>query len=99
MILDTVASSNFSYAAGVSGNVTVPAGLSVRAFWCVGGSGGGTLVITPGGANQVATAGATITIPAGISFGELMLTELGPGTVFVFTGTSSYFVQYTKAHG
>lgn len=98
MILDTLAGSRFTYDAGTSGSVTVPAGKSVTRVACIATAGGATLTITPGGANQTGVAGAAIPVPVeGGWFGLAMLGELGPGTVFAFSGTASYLVTYAAA--
>lgn len=98
MIFDTLAGARFSYDAGASGTVTVPAGVVVTRVACIATAGGATLQITPGGANQTGAAGATIPVPVeGGWFGMSMLGELGAGTVFTFTGTASYVVTYAKA--
>ena len=100
MILDTIAGSKFSYDAGVSGAVTVPAGVQVTRVMCIATAAGAMLTIAPGGANQPAppVAGASIAIPVeGGWFGLAMLCELGPGSVFTFTGTASYLVTYAKS--
>jgi hypothetical protein len=96
-ILDQLAGSQFSYAAGSSGTVTVPAGVSVTRVKCLATSDGATLTITPKGANQTSAAGDAIPIPVeGVWFDLPLLTELGPATVFAFSGTASYFVSYAK---
>lgn len=97
MILDTLAGARFTYDAGAAATVTVPTGVSVRRIKCCATAGGATLTITPGGANQVASAGAAIPIPNGAQWFDVeLLGELGAGTVLAFAGTASYFVQYAK---
>ena len=96
VILDSFAGSQFSYAAGVSGTVTVPAGVFVRSIRALG-AGGATLVITPQGPNQSNTAGSSIPLPSSTQYWECdFLGELGPGTTLAFTSTASYFVSYAK---
>lgn len=98
-ILDQIAGSRYSHLAGTAGTATVPAGFNVTGFTCIS-SGGGTLVITPGGANQSAIALPTITIPATSDWlnppANVFLGQLGGGTTFVFSGTDSYIVWLEK---
>jgi hypothetical protein len=97
MILDTLAGSQFTYAAGAAASVTVPAGKVVRQVRCCATAGGATLTITPGGANQTGVAGDAIPIPNGAQWFDLpLLGELGAGTVLAFAGTASYFVAYAR---
>lgn len=97
MILDTLATSKFSYDAGASGTVTVPAGKAVTRFAAIATTDGATLTITPGGAGQSGVAGAAMPIPvAGGWFGLSMLGELGAGSVLAFSGTASYLVTYAQ---
>lgn len=94
--LASFAASRYGHLAGTSGTATVPTGGVVVGLSCYS-SGGGTLVITPGGANQTGTAQPTITIPAGTTFEPAWLSQLGilgAGTTFVFTGTDAYVVPY-----
>lgn len=93
-----LAGSRYSHAAGASGTVTVPAGSNVTSVSCHS-TGGGTLTITPGGANQTGVAQTAIPIPAGSDWFVIpphvvALGQLGGGTVLVFTGTDSYIVTY-----
>ena len=99
-LLTLLAGSRFSYDAGVSGTVTVPAGKQV-----IGGMvmapGGGSFTIAPGGANHPnpVVAGPSIPLPAGSSFDLAIFasaTQLGGGTTFVFSGTASYMVMYAQ---
>lgn len=96
MILDQLASSQFSYDAGTSGTVTVPAGVVVTSIGCHISGGGASLTIQPSGAGQTGTAGPPIPLPAAGWFGLKSMGELGTGTIFTFTGTDSYFVFYAK---
>jgi hypothetical protein len=99
-ILDQIGASQFSYQAGSSGTVTVPAGVFVTAI-AVHATSAGSFTITPKGPGTVApaTAGASVPIPAGVGFSLEFLGELGPGTVIVFTGTDMYFVRQAKLSG
>ncbi len=95
---DLLAFSRFSYAAGTSGTVTVPAGATVVRVMCLS-VGGGSLTISPGGPNQVAppAAGSAIPLPAGSWWNAEWAPGVGPlgnGTVFVFASTDSYYVEY-----
>lgn len=100
MILDAIAGSQFTYAGGASGSVTVPAGRVARRVKCCATSGGATLTITPGGAGQTGVAGDAIPIPNGAQWFDLeLLGELGAGTVLAFAGTASYFVAFAKFGG
>jgi len=99
MILDSLASSQFSYDAGTSGAVTVPAGVVVTSIGCHVSSAGATLTIQPGGAGQTGSAGPAIPLPPAGWFGLKFLGELGKGTIFTFTGTDSYFLFYAKLQG
>ena len=98
MILDTLAGSRFSYAAGVDGAVVVPAGCVVTgiAACC---TVAGSFTIAPGGANHPAPPadGSSIPLPAVGWFSMRMLGELGTGTTITFTGTASYLVTYAKS--
>lgn len=98
-ILDQIAGSRFNYLAGTAGTATVTAGWNVTGITCIS-SGGGTLVITPGGANQQASALPSITIPATTEWfnppANVFLGQLGGGTTFTFTGTDSYVVWLEK---
>ena len=98
-ILDSLASSQFSYAAGTAGTVTVPAGVVVTSLGAHVTGSGATLTITPKGPMQTGTAGAAIPLPPGGWFGLSFLGELGPGTVLVFAGTDSYVVFFAKMEG
>lgn len=91
----------FSYASGVDGSYTVPAGHVVLAFSAISVAGG-SMTIAPGGAgNPTPAAGPSIVIPAGVPFGRdyrtnadrVVLPQLGAGTVFAFTDTDSYYVE------
>jgi hypothetical protein len=100
MILDTLAGSRYSYDAGTSGTVTVPASKYVTAIYAYGSAAAaGSLTITPGGANQKPIAGSAITIPAGVWFVLNFLGQLGPGSVLVFATTDSYYVEYATMTG
>ncbi len=98
-ILDQIANAEWTYLAGVSGTATVPAGSQVASFTCIGGTGGGTLVITPGGAQQKAAAGPSLPLPAGAVIEKRLLGQLGAGTTFAFTNTSTYLVELVKIGG
>lgn len=94
-----LAGSQFSYSGGTAATVTVPATVTCVVRITCYSAAGGTLTITPKGANQTGTAGDAITIPAGVPFAIAWPNggPLGPGTVLVFSGTSSYYVEYAKA--
>ena len=97
MILDELASSQPSYLAGTNGTVTVPQGKRVTGMTCLS-IGGGSFTITIGGPNTAAPAapGPPVPIPAGVSFSLpplFSLGQLGPGTIFTFTSTDSYFIS------
>lgn len=99
MILDTMAGSQFSYAAGSAATVTVPSGVVVVSIHAHASAGAATLTITPKGANQTSTAGSAIPVPATdwLRLGPFDIGgQLGEGTVLVFAGTDSYFVAYAK---
>lgn len=96
-----LAGSRFSYAAGASGTVTVPSGAVVVAIQALVAAGDpvGSFTIDPGGANQVAaaTAGSAIPLSPGVPWSHSWapgMAPLGGGTVIVFTGTVSYYVEY-----
>jgi len=96
-----LAGSRFSYDAGVSGTVTVPAGKQVIGMSCLS-IGGGSFTVAPGGANQPSppTAGPSVPLPAGVAFdlsNSSILSQLGGGTVFTFTGTDTYMVAYAES--
>lgn len=93
-----LAGSRFSYAAGASGTVTVPAGAVVVRVTALSVNGG-SITIAAGGPNQNATptAGAPIPLPAGAWWSAEWapgVSPLGSGTQFVFTSTDSYYVEY-----
>lgn len=93
-ILDDLAQSRYSHLAGTSGTATVPEGARVIGASCAS-TAGGTIVITPGGAGQVATALPTITVPAGSAWelpAHAAFGQLGQGSTIVFAGTDAYFV-------
>lgn len=96
MILDSLAGSHYSHKAGISGTVTVPAGYFVTGIAACAASAAGSIAITPGGANQTATALDTITLPNVGWFSCAFLGELGPGTIIVFTTTDAYLVKLAK---
>ena len=88
----------FTYLSGTSGTVTVPAATYVTGVGAYATTAG-TLVITPNGQGVTApVAGPSIPIPAGVGWSLLVPVlvrapqELGAGTIFVFTGTTSYTV-------
>ena len=90
--LNELGNSQFSYAAGASGSVTVPASVVVTGFGCHASADGATLTITPKGALQNGAAGPAIPVPNGTSLasGALQgLGQLGPGSIFAFAGTDS----------
>lgn len=96
-----IANSRYSLTSGTSGTVTVPAGASVIGFSCVSTSGG-TVTITPGGANQRPSALNAIAIPAGTAYEHPWLAclgQLGAGTSIVFASTDSYVVHYAYQGG
>lgn len=96
--LSLIAGSRWSYDAGVAGAVVVPAGKQVIGVQCLS-IAGGTLTVTPGGANQRAVAGPPIPLPAGVALSlgvEDGLTQLGGGTVFAFAGTDTYLITYAE---
>ena len=93
-----LSSSQFSYDTGSAGTATVPAGAYVTFVSCYSAAGG-TVTITPRGANQTASTGSAITIPAGTPFTLPWpaCAPLGPGSTIVFSSTDTYFVSYAKA--
>lgn len=94
----SLAASRLSYATGTAGTVTVASGFQVIGVSCVS-IGGGTLTITPGGANQTGVAGGAIPLVAGVGYTidlPAVLAQLGGGSVFVFAGTDSYTVWYAQ---
>lgn len=94
--LTLISAGRYQHSAGTAGTATVPASAYVIGGTCYS-SAGGTLVITPRGANQTATAQPTITIPAGVAYDLTWLAGLGmlgPGSTLVFASTDSYVVQY-----
>lgn len=98
--LALIAAGRYGHLAGTSGTATVPASATVVGVTCYS-SAGGTLIITPGGANQIASAQPTITLPAGVPFAGPWLANvevLGPGTTFAFSGTDTYvvFLSYVR---
>lgn len=91
----------FSYAAGASGTVTVPSGAVVVRVMALS-VGGGSFTISPGGPNQTnpVVAGNSVPLPAGAWWSAEWapgLSPLGNGTVFIFTSTDSYYVEYSTA--
>jgi hypothetical protein len=99
-------SSRFSYAAGASGAVTVPAGSYVVGLWCHATGAGATLTITAAGPDvSTPVAGPAIPIPPGaaLSLSRPLLLgnsdELGTGSVLVFAGTDSFLVALFGAGG
>jgi hypothetical protein len=76
-----------SYAAGVSGNVSVPSGSRMRRISAIAGTSGGTVTIL---------GGAAITLPANASFDEDPgnITGTGTSTDVQFSGTVSYYVSW-----
>lgn len=94
--LSLIAGGRYQHDAGVTGTATVPSSAHVIGGTCYS-SGGGTLVITPRGANQTGTAQPTITIPIGLAFDLTWLAGLGmlgPGSTLTFAGTDTYVVTY-----
>lgn len=89
----------FFYATGISGTYTVPAGAYVTAITCHASASSATLTLTPSGPGVTSPeAGQPIAIPVG---GALTLarpilqgnaSELGAGSVIVFTNTDTYLV-------
>lgn len=96
---DLIANSQFSLLAGTSGTATVPAGYTVTGAQALS-LGGGTLVITPKGAGQAASALPTITLPANTAWWNaptnVFLTQISAPSTFVFAGTDSYIVWLAK---
>jgi len=91
-----IAAGRFSYATGAADSITVPAGAVVTGLVCYS-LAGGTLTITPKGANQTSTAGAAIPIPATVPWfplSDVALSMIGAGTILAFAGTTSYCVTY-----
>ena len=96
MILDSIAGSQFSYAAGSAATVTVPAGMYVTKIIALGASMA-TLTITPQGPNQSNSAGSAIPLPSTSVYWEFEpLAVIGPGSTLAFANTVSYFVAYAK---
>lgn len=93
-----IAGARFAYKAGTAGTVTLPSSAVLVSIQTHASAGGATLIITPGGANQVATAGDAIPVPSGANWLRMGLEELGAelgvGTVLTFTGTDAYVVVY-----
>lgn len=87
----------FSYLAGTTGTVTVAAHQIVTAMMVCAASAG-TVTIAPSGPGITPVTGPSITIPAGICMNIPIpiipgaQVELGDGTVFTFTGTSTYVI-------
>jgi hypothetical protein len=79
--------------AGVSGTVTIPPGAKVTQIHAAGGSGGGTV--------QIFNDAAAITLLAGawwgVQFQHLETVAITGQNTIVFTGTASYWVEYTLA--
>lgn len=99
---DLVAKGRYDVRAGTSGTATVPAEAQVVSWSCSCAAGGaaGSVVITPGGAGQVASALPTITVPAGRGVGDdLVMGRLGPGTTIAFAGTEAYLVTLVLPPG
>ncbi len=101
--LNLIISGRFAYKAGSAisstATVTVPNGATVTGLMCLAKTADGSLVITPGGANQIPSAGDAIPIPQGTGFeppAQSMFQQLGGGTVFAFTNVDSYLVTYNK---
>lgn len=99
--LNLIISGRFAYKAGsaISSTVTVtvPNGATVTGLMAVAKTADGSLVITPGGANQIAIAGDSIPIPTGTGFeppAQSMFQQLGGGTTLAFTNVDSYLVTY-----
>lgn len=61
-------------------------------------SAGGTITITPGGANQSPVANTAITLPANgsLSWDYPVVCMLGPGTIVAFTAMDSVVVTQAK---
>lgn len=81
--------------------VTATDGRVISRWWACAASGApATVEITPGGANQSGTSEGTLTLPAGIGYGESCDPgELGPGTTIVFTSTASFHVTFALLQG
>ncbi len=87
-------------AIGSTKTVTVPNGANVTGLMCLAKTADGSLVITPGGANQINAVQPTIPIPQGTGFeppAQSMFQQLGGGTTFAFTNVDSYLVTYNKS--
>jgi hypothetical protein len=98
-----ITAGRYSHAAGSAisstATVTVPNGATVTGLMCLAKTADGSLVITPGGANQTGSAQPSIPIPQGTGFeppAQSMFQQLGGGTTFVFTNVDSYLVTYNK---
>jgi len=99
-----ISGGRYSHAAGsaigTTVTVTVPSGANVTGLTCIATTAAGSLVITPGGANQSAVAQPTIPIPVNTSFeppSQSMFQQLGGGTTLAFTNVDAYIVTYNKA--
>ena len=88
----------FSYLAGTTGTVTIPAHQIVTSIGACS-SAGGTVTSAPSGPGVMSSVtGPTITVPAGVclSISVPVLVgsqfELGDGSVFVFSTTTAYLI-------
>lgn len=99
MILDQIAGSRYSHAAGTAATVTVPAGYIVTGISAFASSAS-AITITPGGAGQDGAALTAITLPASSGWyhapANVFLGQLGGGSVIVFASTAAYVVYYAK---
>lgn len=103
-IFEALANGPYDVLAGTTGTATVPTGAAVVSWSCscVAGGAAGTVVITPGGAGQVAPAAAlpTITVPAGRGVGDdTVFGRLGAGSTLAFAGTEAYLVTLFYPQG
>jgi len=98
-IHDQIANGVYSHAAGTSGTVTVPSGMTVVGLSAFTAAGG-TITITPKGPGQSQTAQTAITLPANSGWfhapTNVFLGQLGAGTTIAFASTDAYVVYYTK---
>jgi hypothetical protein len=96
-ILDQLSQGQIGGANGSTASVTVPFGCQVVGA-SASSTAGGTIVITPHGGNQTATA-KTITLPAGTAWTLPILAglgQMGTGTTFTFSGIDAYDIWWVK---
>jgi hypothetical protein len=91
--------SRLGFLAGVSGAATLPAGCPAKRVLAYSANGG-TMVLTLQGA---VSALPTVTLPAGAPWLVLDYSverdEVPGGSSFVFSGTSSYLIEYENVGG